>query len=104
MFIVPMNGITPLNILSQVKPVEKTENEFVDGAGSFGDIFKNALMNVQDAQAAASSDSISLALGEVDNLEQIYINKEKAGVALETFVAIKNSAISAYDEVMRMSI
>lgn len=101
MFIVPMGGITPLNILSQVKPKDNAE---IVADGSFMDIFKGALKNVEDTQAVSGKDNISLALGEVDNLEQVYLNKEKAAMALETFVSIKNSAIGAYDEVMRMSI
>lgn len=101
MFIVPMSGITPLEFISQKKVEEVTA---VENSGSFVDIFKEALNNVQETQKQTSDDSIRYALGEIDDIGQIQINTEKAAMAIDTFVAIKNTAMDAYNEIMRMSI
>ena len=45
-----------------------------------------------------------ITLGEVDDLHTIQINMQKASLALETFVSMKNTAIGAYNEVMNMNI
>lgn len=99
MYIIPLNGITPLNTMSQNTAVKDTQT-----AGSFVDIFKNALDNVEQTQKVVEQDNIKATLGEVDNLHEIQINAQKAALALETFVSMKNTAVEAYSEVMRMNI
>ncbi len=98
MFIVPMSGITPIESISN-NDIEKVSSE-----GSFGDIFKQALSNVEQTQQVCAEDSVKVALGEVDDLHTIQINMQKASLALETFVSMKNAAVEAYNEVMRMSV
>ena len=100
MYIVPMGGITPLNTISQAQQTSKTND---DGA-SFTDVFKQAFQNVQDTQKVAQEDSVKVALGQVDDLHTVEINTQKAKLAVDVFVTMKNTALDAYNEVMRMSI
>lgn len=102
MYIVPLNGITPLNAISQVKQKDETQ-ESGDNA-SFTDVFKQAFQNVQDTQKVCEEDNIKVALGEIDDLHTVALNTKKAAVALETFVAMKNTAVDAYKEIMSMGI
>lgn len=101
MYIVPMSGITPLNIISQTEKAPKTDNN--DGA-SFTDVFKQALDNVEQTQKVSEESSIKASLGEIDDLHTVSINAEKAAIALETFVALKNTAVESYKEVISMAI
>lgn len=102
MYIVPLNGlITPLETMSQQ---ENTKPVLNDGEPSFTDVFKEAFQNVQDTQETMQSDNVKLALGEIDDLHTININRAKATLAVDTFVALKNSAVEAYNEIIRMSI
>ncbi len=98
MYIIPMSGITPIDAISQNNQTKSTEST------GFSDIFKQALENVESTQKTAQEDSVKLALGEVDDLHTIQINMQKASLALETFVSMKNTAIGAYNEVMNMNI
>lgn len=99
MVIIPMNGITPLETISQ-----KTEPAKESSGGSFVDIFKQALDNAESTQKVCEEDSVKATLGEIDDLHTIQINMQKASLALETFVSMKNTAVDAYNEIMRMSI
>lgn len=100
MYIVPMSGITPLNIISQTeKPQTQTEN-----GASFADVFKEAYNNAQETQKASDESSIQAALGEIDDLHTVSLNAEKAAIALETFVAFKNTAVESYKEIMSISL
>lgn len=99
MYIVPMSGITPLETISQKADKEKASVE-----GSFADVFKQALQNVEETQRISQEDSIRVTLGEVDDLHTVQINAQKAAIALETFVSMKNAAVEAYNEIMRMNI
>ena len=100
MYIVPMSGITPLETPSQVGSTPKSNSS----VGSFADVFKDALKNAQDTQKVCEDDNIKVALGEIDDLHTVQINMQKAALALETFVSMKNTAVDAYNEIMRMSI
>lgn len=102
MFIVPMNGIAPLDILSQNS--ESTSSAAQAGGASFKDVFKQALENVEDTQRVSQEDSIKVALGEVDDLHTVQVNLQKAQAAVDVFVSMKNTALDAYREIMSMSI
>ncbi len=95
-----MSGITPLESISQ--KTDKTEQ--ASSSGSFADIFMDAIKNVEETQKVTEEDSIKSVLGEVDDLHTIQINMQKASLAVETFVSMKNTAVDAYNEIMRMSI
>lgn len=97
MYIVPLSGVGSIG--SANNPV-KTE----DKSASFADVFKQALDNVEQTQKIVEEDSQKVALGEIDNLHEIQINSEKAALALETFVAMKNTAIDAFNELMRTNV
>ena len=100
MFIVPMNGITPINTLSQSQQDEVKSKD----TASFADIFKQAIENVEETRKVCEEDSLRVTLGEVDDLHTVQINQEKAATALSVLVAMKNTAIDSYNEIMRMSI
>ena len=43
-------------------------------------------------------------LGDVDDLAQIQVNLEKAATAVDLLVTVKNKAVDAYNEIMRMTV
>ena len=96
-----MSGIAPLDIISQNKiDVSKVS----DDSASFTDVFKQALENAQDTQKVSQEDSAKIALGQVDDLHTVAINTQKAKMAVEVLVTMKNTALDAYNEVMRMTL
>lgn len=100
MYIIPMSGITPLETISQ-----KTNNELdKSSSASFADVFKQAIQNVEETQQVCEEDSVKVALGEVDDLHTIQVNMKKASMALEVLVSMKNTAVEAYNDIMRMNI
>ena len=102
MFIVPIsNAIQPVESLFD----DKTTAAVADSTDNpqFSDVFKEIFTEVQETQRVVQEDSVRLAMGDVDDLHTIYNNMTKASVAVETFVAVKNAAISAYDQVLQIS-
>ena len=57
-----------------------------------------------EAQAQKSEDMLNIMLGDTDSIEQLQINIAKAEIATELLVNVKNAAVDAYNEIMRMSI
>lgn len=103
MYIIPMNGITPLDILSQSQKAGAVEKTDESTAASFSNVFKQALQNVEDTQRVSQEDSLKVALGEVDDLHTVQINLQKAQAAVDVFVTMKNTAMDAYKEIMSLT-
>ena len=101
MFIVPLtSNIAPMETISQKEQTEdKTESD-----ATFFDIFESLVNNVKETDAQVQQDSIDLMLGDVDDLAQIQVNLEKAATAVDLLVTVKNKAVDAYNEIMRMTV
>lgn len=102
MFIVPISGA-----ISPVQSVFDNENEQVkeitESTPQFSDVFKEVFNDVQETQQQTNIDAVKLMQGEIDDLHTIYNNMTKASVAVETFVAVKNAAVDAYNQVLQIS-
>ena len=102
MFIVPIsNAIQPVESLFDNKNTAAVSDS-IDNP-QFSDVFKEVFNDVQETQRVVQEDSVRLAMGEIDDLHTIYNNMTKAAVAVETFVAIKDAAVNAYDKVLQIS-
>ena len=60
--------------------------------------------SVNKLQNDASAQAISFALGETDNVHDLLIAEQKANLALQYTVAIRNQFISGYNTIMNMQI
>ena len=102
MFIVPIS--------SSIQPVEsifdredEKADEIKEDAPKFSDVFKEIFNEMQDTQKTREEDAVRLTMGEIDDLHTIYNNMTKASVALDTFVAVKDAAINAYNSVLQIT-
>lgn len=101
MFIVPLtSNITPMEAVGQ----KKQTGDSTEGDATFLDIFESLVNNVKETDAQVQQDSIDLMLGDVDDLAQIQVNLEKAATAVDLLVTVKNKAVDAYNEIMRMTV
>lgn len=101
MFIVPIS--------SSMRPIESLfEDDTAAGVQEqnkprFSDVFKEVFSEMQETQRVVQEDSLRLAMGEIDDLHTIYNNMTKASVAVDTFVAVKDAVVNAYDRIIQMS-
>jgi flagellar hook-basal body complex protein FliE len=72
-----------------------------EGEGSFSDVLKNALSNVNDLQNEAAEATQQMLAGENQDIEAVMIALEKAGTSLQMMLEVRNSILKAYQEVMR---
>ena len=71
---------------------------------SFMDTLKDALGDVNELKVQADAAARDLASGKRVDLHSVMIAAEKAGVAVQTTVAIRNKLVEAYNEVLRMQV
>jgi flagellar hook-basal body complex protein FliE len=70
------------------------------GGSSFVDGLKEALNSTGEVNALAQD----LATGELTDVHQFTVAAEKAALAMELTVAVRDRALAAYQEVMRMQL
>ncbi len=71
---------------------------------SFGEYLNSALMKVTDLENEAGKLKEDFALGKTDNIPEVLIAGEKANIALQFTMQIRNKILDAYSEIMRMQI
>lgn len=102
MFIVPISSA-----ISPVHSVFDKENEQVkeitESTPQFSDVFKDVFNDVQETQQQTNIDAVKIMQGDIDDLHTIYNNMTKASIAVETFVAVKNAAVDAYNQVLQIT-
>lgn len=72
-----------------------------EGAGKF---FSELVNKVNDLQSQSDKAIQGLASGENKNLHEVMISMEKASVSFLFMSQVRNKAIEAYQEVMRMQV
>ena len=93
--------MTPVNMQAESHLGETKE---VAGVKSFGEYLQGELQNVNDLQHESDRMSAALAAGQVDDISQVIVAAEKADIALQLTLAVRNKAVEAYQEIMRMQV
>lgn len=98
----------------RVEPIKLTEvthstsfpagKTAVDGEASFGKMLAEALDGVNGLQKDAEKTSLDLAAGKIQDISQVTIATEKAAVALQLTMQVRNKVVDAYQEIMRMQV
>ncbi len=71
---------------------------------SFGEFLTEAIDDVNKLQQKANKASIDLAAGKIEDISQVTIAAEKASIAMQLTMAVRNKVLDAYQEVMRMQV
>jgi flagellar hook-basal body complex protein FliE len=101
-----VNGISGFNSVSpSISKIGSFDTDKSAGVeGSFGSFLKDALEKVSDLEKESTSLTEDFAAGKTDNIHQVMIAAEKADVALQFTMQIRNKIMDAYNEIMRIQI
>ena len=99
-----ISAITKLSGLSQAFPAQQG-----GGAGSnptlgFGKLMEEMVGKVNDLQGKADQSIQSLATGESKGLHEVMLAVEKASISFQMLTQVRNKAVEAYQEIMRMPV
>ncbi|MDU2066193.1 MAG: flagellar hook-basal body complex protein FliE [Sporomusaceae bacterium] len=100
-----IDGIQPLS-LSEVgfEPTKRASSSARSGGVTFGQLFSNALGEVNQLQLNSSKASADLAAGKIQDVSEAVIAAEKASISLQLTMTVRNKVIDAYQEIMRMQV
>lgn len=71
---------------------------------NFGEFLTQALGEVNKLQNDSAQASLDLATGKLQDISQVTIATEKATIAMQLTMQVRNKMIDAYQEVMRMQV
>ena len=71
---------------------------------SFGDMVANALNGVQQAQNKSDALATKAATGDLTDIHDYMIASTEASLATQLTVAVRNKAVDAFNDIMRMPI
>lgn len=82
----------------------KTSPTTFESQQKFGSFLKDAIENVNTAQVQSDVMTEKLVRGEDVDLHNVMITAQKASIALNATMEVRNKVIEAYQEVMRMPV
>ncbi|HHV97723.1 MAG TPA: flagellar hook-basal body complex protein FliE [Clostridiaceae bacterium] len=95
---------TPTIWNNQVKTSVNSSDTNKIGGKSFGDYLKELINNTNEEILKAEDISNQFAAGMIDDIHTVLIQIEKAQVALQFTLQIRNKIMDAYNEIMRMQV
>jgi flagellar hook-basal body complex protein FliE len=86
-------------------PLRPADTSAVSTAKSgFADIMKSTIDQVNQAQNAGDRGIEQLNTGNAESLHEVMLAVEEADISLKMLVQMRNKALQAYDDIMRMQL
>ncbi len=83
---------------------ELTATKQSDPKAGFGELIEKFVADVNGDLQAANAAQQKLLEGKVDNMVELMATIEKADISLRLITEVRNKAIEAYQEIMRMQV
>lgn len=104
-----MNEISPEQLLNQIRTLNRNLDmpRPADAAppDAFGNLLKNTLDSVNDAQAVSRDMKRAFTAGTSDaSLAEVMIASEKASISFRAVTEVRNKLVQAYQDIMNMPV
>jgi flagellar hook-basal body complex protein FliE len=104
-FAVPsFSGVTGAPSVTSTAAASSTSPTASVGGASFADILAGSVDQLNGVQGNADALAAQAATGDLQDAHDYMIASTEAKLATETVVTLKNSAVSAFTEIMRMPV
>jgi flagellar hook-basal body complex protein FliE len=94
-------GFTGVSAIGGTSAAQSTPS--TSGA-DFASVLSNSIDSLQASQSKADNLATQAATGDLQDVHDYMIASNEASLATEMVVAIKNQAVSAFNEIMRMQV
>lgn len=96
------NSINPTNVFPQGFQLPKDIATEKTGGAGFGETLKNAISGVEDLHTNSQQQVGDLLMGNRDDIQNVMIAVEKADIAFQLMVQMRNKIVNAYEEISKM--
>jgi len=107
MSVSPVGGLLNAAGLGSIAPVTPTSVASTDttqGTGNVGNAFTQALDALQGTQSSADALAQQAATGNLTDIHNYTIAATEASLTTELTVAVRDRAVEAFNEIMRMQV
>lgn len=87
---------------SGMEALDGASSQNESSGGGFGDVLKSAVSRVSDLQNSADTQVNSLMQSGQGDMGQTMISVEKADVAFQLMMQVRNKVVSAYQDIEKM--
>ena len=101
-----MAVVSPVDLLKQLETQTPASprKQGAEEVPSFSETLKKFVSDVNNLQLEADNQMRLMAAGQAENLHDVMIAVEKAGISFELLMEIRNKVLEAYQELMRMQV
>lgn len=101
----PISPVSPVAAgVDRVAGTRPASSSGAAGAEKFGSLLATGLDNLQQVQTKADGLAAQAAVGALPDVHDLMIASTQASLATELTVAVRNRAVEAFNEIMRMQI
>ncbi len=94
-------AMTPVQMSAQSHIGEPKIDEPVK---SFGEFMVDALKKTNELELESEKLNAAMAAGRIEDISQVIVASQKAEIALQLTLQLRNRATAAYQEIMRMQV
>lgn len=91
-------------ILNTPRQLDTQRTKAMETPAGFKDILKDLVLEAQTLRERDMANNDLLATGKADSLDRVMVDMEKADIALQFTMQVRNKILDAYQEIMRMQI
>jgi flagellar hook-basal body complex protein FliE len=96
------SGFAPLSPVAGLTNAGAAESAGGTGGPDFGALISGGLDHVQALQTKSDNLAIEAATGRLQDVHDYMIAANEAGLAVQLTVALRNRAVEAFNEIMRL--
>jgi flagellar hook-basal body complex protein FliE len=97
----PISNIAPIEIPGRITPAGGPGS---DSSGLFSGMLQNAMGSLESLQAGANTNIQKFLTGENEDLHTTVLATQRAEMAFELGLQVRNKVVSAYQEIMKMQL
>ena len=96
--------IDHISAISGKNQIQNTAAEKNDQDNMFASVFRSAIDNVKQTESDVVKAEYLLATGQLDNPAQLSIASTKSAMAVDMLIQLRNKALEAHSELMRINL
>ena len=97
-----MLPIQPINLPAITRPEGLTSTPAGNGGDAFRALLDQSVRSVSQLEGSATDAVNKFISGEGDDVHNVMLSVQRADLAFDMFMQVRNKVVSAYQEVMRM--
>jgi flagellar hook-basal body complex protein FliE len=96
--------ISPISMITVPTVAQAGSSQPVSGSGAFGSMLEAMIGRVEQSQTQAQQATESFLTGGNEELHSVALASQRAELQFDLLLQVRNKAVSAYQEIMRMQV